>query len=663
VFVAVLILGKCPKYMTQPLDFSNQLLIGRSFKGQNLAGADFRKADIRLCDFRNANLEGADFSGARAEEFYSLIFISSVIFQVVIFSFLALIGIHHLNVFTDAITVLFISIVFVVRGVRKDISTGLGTVVNLSLGSWIVVIAILLIFFDGGAITTFNKGLVWNGIGFCLAAVILLWFAYTFYRKVFNQIINATGTDFTGANLNGAKFTRAILKNCDFTNSNLFQTDWTHASFKRCKFSGNLNNKKVRELCISRIGINQDFSFIDLSGLNLVEINLRGANLTSTDLKVTNLSNADLQNANLSNVQAIKTNFTNANLTGACIENWAITSETIFSDVVCSYIFLDITQKERKPASGNFEEGDFAKLVNQSKNTLDFLFRNGIDPQAFDFALQQLKSKYPEDEISLRSVEDIGDGHRYIRLNIDPNAPIADRYLQLINIYEVKHQELESSRKEARELLQKINKLENKLEKVNLENKLETLANKLEKADLEKQLSVAITKLEERERSNMLNLVDPKEIRQQITINAINSQIGDIMPDKPNQINISSSRNVALNTGDNNQGVIGNISGTVTNTIQQLRETNQPKAPQLSDLLEQLQKTVESSSELGETDKHEALDYLNQIGEILSAKNSSQKQGTFKLLLNAFTGVISKAASLIEPVKKIADAILSIWQA
>lgn len=33
------------------------------------------------------------------------------------------------------------------------------------------------------------------------------------------------------------------------------------------------------------------------------------------------------------------------------------------------------------------------------------------------------------------------------------------------------------------------------------------------------------------------------------------------------------------------------------------------------------------------------------------------------MLLDAFTGVISKAASLIEPVKKIADAILSIWQA
>jgi hypothetical protein len=116
-------------------------------------------------------------------------------------------------------------------------------------------------------------------------------------------------------------------------------------------------------------------------------------------------------------------------------------------------------------------------------------------------------------------------------------------------------------------------------------------------------------------------------------------------------------------SGKDQQGVAGrDLSGTVTNTIQQLRETNQPEAPQLSDLLEQLQKAVESSSELGEPDKQKALEYLNQIGN-MSAKDPSQKKGMLPILLDAFTGVISKAASLIDPVKKITAAILSIWQA
>ncbi len=645
--------------MTQPLDFSNQMLIGRSFKGQNLADANFRKADIRLCDFRNANLEGADFSGARAEEFYSLIFISSVIFQVVIFSYLALIGSYHLslpNVFTDAITVLFISIVFVVRGVRKDISTGLGTVVNLSLGSWIVVIAIFLVFFDGGAITTFNKGLVWNGIGFCLAAVILLWFAYTFFRKVFNQIINATGTDFTGANLKGVKFTRAILKNCDFTNSNLFQTDWTHVSFKRCKFSDNLNNQKVRELCISRIGINQNLSYIDFSRLNLMEVSLRGANLTGAKLHRSNLSQADLEDTQLCNVQAIGTDFTGADLTGASIENWAINSETVFKDVVCSHIFIDSAKTERNPASGFFEQGDFEKLVTQSKNTLDFLFRNGIDPQAFDFAMQQLKDRHPEAEISIRSLENLGDKVTNISLDIPPNLPKNSTHAQFNQDYELMLKYLDDAREKIRELEQKLYRIDvdSKSERKELENQIALLKAQLEERLTSKELINSIC--------DLLSYGGSKT-----SINVNNSQINEIMTSK----SIQSGGGDVFFTGRDNLGVSGkdlqgvagrDISGTVTNTIQQLRETNQPEAPQLSDLLQQLQKAVESSDELDKPEKEKALDYLNKIVE-MSVKEPAQKKGMLPILLDAFTGVISKAANLIDPVKKIAAAILSIWQA
>ena len=48
------------------LDFSDQNLQGRFFKGQNLEGANFSNADIRGINFANANLTGAKFSGARA---------------------------------------------------------------------------------------------------------------------------------------------------------------------------------------------------------------------------------------------------------------------------------------------------------------------------------------------------------------------------------------------------------------------------------------------------------------------------------------------------------------------------------------------------------------------------------------------------------------------
>ncbi|MCL1491458.1 MAG: pentapeptide repeat-containing protein [Pseudanabaena sp. Salubria-1] len=491
-------------------------------------------------------------------------------------------------------------------------------------------------------------GIVYLGIAFCL-----LYPAYTFFIEAVEKILNMTATSFEGSELTNAKFVGAILKNCDFTDAKLYQIDWTHAHFNRCKFSSYLSNQLVRELCVTRIGTNQDFSYIDLSDLNLIGVDLRGANLNASNLNRTNLMQADLQNTNLHKTQAIKTDFTNANLSGACIENWAITTETIFTDVVCSHIFLDTTKNERKPSSGYFEKDDFEKLVTQSTKSLDFFFRNGIDPQAFDFALNNLIDNYHEMGISLKSVEDFGDGDRIVRFNTVSDAPKAEMHAQFTQDYEEIHQQLEASRN-------KIWELQQKLDRIDLEN-LKV------RYELEKQLAVAIAKLEERPTSKDLqNLLyhQVSELGKQKLIYANNSTIN--MIDKSIQsggdVFFTGRDNVGV-SGKDLQGVAGrDISGTVTNTIQQLRETNQPEAPQLSDLLEQLQKAVESSDELDKPEKEKALDYLNKIVE-MSVKEPAQKKGMLPILLDAFTGVISKAANLIDPVKKIAAAILSIWQA
>lgn len=53
--------------MTQSgnLNFSNQNLRNRSFKGLDLSGANFSSCDIRGCNFTGAILRGANFQGAR----------------------------------------------------------------------------------------------------------------------------------------------------------------------------------------------------------------------------------------------------------------------------------------------------------------------------------------------------------------------------------------------------------------------------------------------------------------------------------------------------------------------------------------------------------------------------------------------------------------------
>ncbi|MDX2255415.1 MAG: pentapeptide repeat-containing protein [Pseudanabaenaceae cyanobacterium bins.39] len=689
--------------MPQLPDFSNQDLRNRSFRGQDLAGANFRKADIRGCDFSNANLEGADFSGVTAGQSHKQAFT-----PIAIATAFAFVGVGR-GGFVGVFAGTFVAMAIAVAPYTSD--TDVESLLKIGLSLPICSAFLALISVIAGA--EIAEGNIINGISIFLSLLLMIFFLYVILRQAYEQ--DAIGTFFKKAELTNSKFANAALKSCNFmeaeltnskfanaalkscnfmeaelttsnfvgatvescnfeeaelTNSNFAdatvescsfvetktnQTDWTHAHFMRCKFSGYLDNQAIRELCVSRIGANENFSSMDLSGLNLIGVNLCGANLSAANISQTNLSQADLSNANLCNVQAIKTNFTNADLSGACIENWAITPETNFIDVVCSHIFLDSARTERQPASGFLEQDDFAKLITQSTKSLDFFFRNGIDPQAFDFALNNLMDNYREMGISLKSVEDLGDGDRIVRFNTVPDAPKGEMHAQFTQDYEEMRQQLEASRNKVYELQQKLDRID--------------LENKLERFELEKQLAVAIAKLEERPTSEYLqNLVyhQTTQLGQQKLLYAPHSQFGDTMTDKSIQsggdVFFTGRDNTGV-SGKDQQGVAGReISGTVTNTLQQLRETNQPEAPKLSDLLEQLQKAVETSSELGEPEKQKALEYLNQIGE-LSAQEPAKNKGMLTILLDAFTGVISKAASLIDPVKKIAAAIVSIWQA
>ena len=507
--------------MPQPLDFSNKDLRNRSFKGRDLASADFRKADIRGCDFRNANLEGADFSGVTAGQsgkqilivvddvgvlaVMGTVFTAGIVVSVYTGMFMGLIAGTSEGEVLVAIASAFTSIVgtFVVEikvpslvrfAVAIAVVIAVAIVIankyasankyknasankNVSVRAFIIEAFLLTgrketisasagasVFASGFASVVasaeFGKGNISRGVAYSLIVIFSLFLTDIFLMQAIEEIRSMTGTSFKGATLAKSKFMGAILKNCDFTNARIHQTDWTHSHFTRCKLSGNLDNQSVRELCISRIGANENFSSSNLSGLNLIGVNLRAAILAGANLNSTNLTQADLENANLVNVQAIQTDFTKANLSGACIENWAITSETIFTDAICSHIYLDSDKTERKPASGSFEQGDFEKLVIQFTKTLDFLFRNGIDSQAFDFALNNLIEDYEKMGISLKGVDDLGDGDRLVRFNTVPDAPKAEMHAQFTEEYTAMHQQLEASRNKVWELQQKLDRID-----------------------------------------------------------------------------------------------------------------------------------------------------------------------------------------------------------
>ncbi len=85
--------------------------------------------------------------------------------------------------------------------------------------------------------------------------------------------------------------------------------------------------------------------------------NLAGANLVEADLV-----EANLVGANLAGTIALGTNFNGATLTGACLEDCQLDRETNLDNVICDYVYLKKNQLERRPETGNFTPGEFAKL-------------------------------------------------------------------------------------------------------------------------------------------------------------------------------------------------------------------------------------------------------------------------------------------------------------
>jgi uncharacterized protein YjbI with pentapeptide repeats len=217
-----------------------------------------------------------------------------------------------------------------------------------------------------------------------------------------------SGADLIGANLIGANLSRAYLSGADLSKANLSGADLIGAKLIGTKLSGaNLSGAKL-------IGAN-------LSGAYLKGAYLKGANVIGS-----NLIGANLCGANLKRAKALDTNFQKAILTGACIEDWHTNSSTNLDEVICDYIYLKAERKERRPEWGNFALGEFAQLFQKSLETVEIVFSNGIDWQAFLAAFQKLQVKNCGWELLLQGIEQNSDRGLVIRLNISPEANKAE---------------------------------------------------------------------------------------------------------------------------------------------------------------------------------------------------------------------------------------------
>ncbi|WP_341527251.1 pentapeptide repeat-containing protein [Nostoc sp. UHCC 0302] len=483
-------------------------------------------------------------------------------------------------------------------------------------------------------------------VAFAVAGVFLLFSAYIGCRSLAGDekdawlrsaaiAFAATGsTSFRNADLTDADFTGAILRNTDFRKANLTRTRFYEVKKLDLARVDNsiLANRGVLNLLVTGNGRGKPYAGANLKGANLIGADLKEANLKDADITEATFQGACLEWANLTLAQSVGTNFINAQMTGACVEAWNIESTTKLDNVDCRFIYLlenpkpGTDDRERRPSSGDFQPREFSKLFEEVLNTVDLIFRNGIDWKAFVNAFQTVQDQNEDTELALQSIENKGDGVVVVKVGVPDGADkekihsdftqnyhlalqaVEEKYKALL---QAKDNEIVIYRQQSGEMTEIVRLLANKPINVQVDNKVEN--------------------------KNMTNSNDASR----------KIEIGSVGRD----FNASGQ---ALNLGD--------ISGTVTNTINQLPTSPEPEKPGIKELLAQLQSAIEADTNLNQEDKAEALEQVKALAEAGKSPQEGTVQKAAKTAIKILKGTIASlpsATTLVEEFNKLLPLISS----
>ena len=262
---------------------------------------------------------------------------------------------------------------------------------------------------------------------------------------------NLSGANLSEANLSEANLSEANLSEARLSGANLVFAEFRRANlFQANLFQANLWTADLSDAHLSRA----DLRGANLAGGDLRVANLNGANLWKADLSRANFGGANLSRVNLSEVKALRTNFNLATLTGACIEDWHINTETLVKDIQCEYIYLKQNSDfeydrnsdyeyeqfskyeyvERRPSNEDaiFAAGDFVKLIRKTQSTVDLIFRNGIDWKALAISFDKFKIESDGAELTVRAIENKDDGDFVIQVDVpaDANKSEIEKFLK-----------------------------------------------------------------------------------------------------------------------------------------------------------------------------------------------------------------------------------------
>ena len=109
---------------------------------------------------------------------------------------------------------------------------------------------------------------------------------------------------------------------------------------------------------------------------------------------------------------------------------------------------------------------------------------------------------------------------------------------------------------------------------------------------------------------------------------------------------------------------LGDISGTVANTINQIPSSSDPNQPDIKQLLIQLKEAIETESNLDDVDKSDALDEVNNLAEASQEEDENTKQtkaGKSLRMLERIAKGLPPAAALVTICKELIPAISSFF--
>ena len=136
----------------------------------------------------------------------------------------------------------------------------------------------------------------------------------------------------------------------------------------------------------------------------------------------------------------------------------------------------------------------------------------------------------------------------------------------------------------------------------------------------------------------------------------ISSQLKSVMTE--NRTNNIQARDI--------NGVInlGTISGNVTNSINQLKESNTPYSDQLADLLSQLKSCIESEHELNSEDKEEALEQVSVLAEAGQNPQDGAMKKAAKTAITMLRGIkdgVPKAVTLVKGLNHLIPEVVKLF--